>query len=140
MVLLGLFLGEALAHPGKTDRQGGHRCRRGCGEWALRYGEYHLHDKDFRPIRVEIKGNLGGTAEMNRTIPIPETAPTPREEKQQQKKDPIVVVPGRLRESGYITVLEEQGFFPANPALALCAVILLVLLLLIRIRRRRGRH
>jgi hypothetical protein len=41
------------AHPGKTDRHGGHRCLKECEEWTLFYDEYHLHDKDWKPIRIE---------------------------------------------------------------------------------------
>src|SRR5574340_1375916 len=54
MVLLAfmLFSPEAYSHPGKTNYQGGHRCLKKCEEWNLYYAEYHLHDKDGKPIRV----------------------------------------------------------------------------------------
>lgn len=33
----------ALAHPGRTDRYGGHTCRTNCKKWGLKYGQYHKH-------------------------------------------------------------------------------------------------
>lgn len=35
---------EALAHPGRTDANGGHVCRTNCEKWGLKYGEYHYHN------------------------------------------------------------------------------------------------
>lgn len=46
----------AYAHPGKTDYHGGHKCWKGCGEWGLEHEEYHLHDKDWKPIRLDRNG------------------------------------------------------------------------------------
>jgi hypothetical protein len=40
------------AHPGKTDRYGGHKCLKECEEWNLYYAEYHTHDKNGKPVRV----------------------------------------------------------------------------------------
>ncbi|MCY9518004.1 MBL fold metallo-hydrolase [Paenibacillus apiarius] len=37
---------SAIAHPGKTDANGGHTCRTNCGQWGLKDGEYHYHNKD----------------------------------------------------------------------------------------------
>lgn len=51
-VLFCLLPVVAMAHPGKTDRYGGHKCIKGCEEWKLYFNEYHLHDKDGKPIRV----------------------------------------------------------------------------------------
>ncbi len=50
-VILVLLSSPVLSHPGKTDRRGGHKCRKGCAEWGLVYKEYHLHDEYFRPVR-----------------------------------------------------------------------------------------
>src|SRR5512135_3332743 len=72
-----------LSHPGKTDRRGGHKCRKGCTEWGLEYGEYHLHDKDFRPIRLDTEGNPAEIAEPART---PEKVPEAVE-----KQDAVIV-------------------------------------------------
>lgn len=35
---------NALAHPGRTDKNGGHTCRTNCEKWGLRYGQYHYHN------------------------------------------------------------------------------------------------
>lgn len=40
-------------HPGKVDFKGGHKCRKNCAERGLEIGEYHLHDKDWNPIRLD---------------------------------------------------------------------------------------
>ncbi|MEK6743270.1 MAG: hypothetical protein AABZ15_06660 [Nitrospirota bacterium] len=45
----------AYGHPGKTDRDGGHKCYKECAEWDLYYAEYHLHDKDGRAVKVARK-------------------------------------------------------------------------------------
>jgi hypothetical protein len=55
-----------LSHPGKTDKRGGHRCWKGCSEWQLGYGEYHLHDKDFMPIRLKKIRNTVLTSDPRR--------------------------------------------------------------------------
>jgi hypothetical protein len=42
-VLLLVVTTLAMAHPGRTDANGGHTCRTNCGKWGLNYGEYHYH-------------------------------------------------------------------------------------------------
>ncbi|MDG4658093.1 YHYH domain-containing protein [Ectobacillus antri] len=34
----------AMAHPGRTDANGGHVCRTNCQQWGLQYGQYHYHN------------------------------------------------------------------------------------------------
>lgn len=34
----------ALAHPGRTDANGGHTCWTNCAKWGLEYGEYQYHN------------------------------------------------------------------------------------------------
>ena len=34
---------KSIAHPGRTDIYGCHRCRTNCWSWGLEYGEYHCH-------------------------------------------------------------------------------------------------
>jgi competence protein ComEC len=36
--------GVSIAHPGKTDANGGHTCRTNCEKWGLKQGEYHTHN------------------------------------------------------------------------------------------------
>jgi hypothetical protein len=55
--------GFADAHPGKTDYRNGHKCLKNCWKWNLEFREYHLHDKDWNPIRI------------SRGDPAPEPAP-----------------------------------------------------------------
>ncbi|WCF08735.1 MBL fold metallo-hydrolase [Paenibacillus thiaminolyticus] len=45
-LLCALFSPALLAHPGKTDANGGHTCRTNCAQWGLKDGEYHYHNKD----------------------------------------------------------------------------------------------
>lgn len=44
-VLLISFQVSAIAHPGRTDSNGGHTCRTNCEKWGYEYLEYHYHDK-----------------------------------------------------------------------------------------------
>lgn len=34
---------KVLAHPGRTDSNGGHTCKTNCSKWGLSDGEYHYH-------------------------------------------------------------------------------------------------
>lgn len=45
VAFLGSFLiaNYALAHPGRTDKRGGHTCKTNCKKWGLKYGQYHFH-------------------------------------------------------------------------------------------------
>lgn len=53
-ILLSLFMlsiimlstSVSMAHPGRTDANGGHTCRTNCAEWGLKDGEYHFHNSD----------------------------------------------------------------------------------------------
>lgn len=45
LVSLFLFAPVAYAHPGRTDKKGGHTCRTNCPKWGLKYGQYHYHNK-----------------------------------------------------------------------------------------------
>ena len=43
-VLLLSSTSSVLAHPGRTDANGGHTCWTNCARWGLEYGEYHYHN------------------------------------------------------------------------------------------------
>ena len=45
VILSMLMVNFSYAHPGRTDRKGGHTCRTNCPKWGLRYGQYHFHWK-----------------------------------------------------------------------------------------------
>lgn len=44
LLTLPFFAENALAHPGRTDSNGGHTCRTNCAKWGLQTGEYHYHN------------------------------------------------------------------------------------------------
>lgn len=35
----------AYAHPGRTDKNGGHTCKTNCSKWGLKNGQYHYHKR-----------------------------------------------------------------------------------------------
>jgi hypothetical protein len=116
------------AHPGKTDRYGGHKCLRGCEEWGLLYQEYHLHDKDGRPIRVK----LNKTVEESGTGAMVEQVSKPTETVVQVDKPKIEVV----TTTRYITNVYEEDLFLSNPY-HIILLILLLLLLILRLTQKR---
>ncbi|MGE5174439.1 MAG: hypothetical protein ACM3MD_11505 [Betaproteobacteria bacterium] len=105
-------------HPGKTDHYGGHMCLKGCEEWKLFYKEYHLHDKDWKPIRVRKQKKesepKGRTAETN----VPEMS---------QVEKPMT---GNTITYRYVTNVYEENVFSPNPLLYVLLVLLLLLLIL----------
>ncbi|WP_088032004.1 YHYH domain-containing protein [Evansella clarkii] len=44
IIMLSFSSYDTLAHPGRTDANGGHTCRTNCERWGLEYGEYHKHN------------------------------------------------------------------------------------------------
>jgi competence protein ComEC len=42
--LMLIFTYQVIAHPGRTDANGGHTCHTNCEKWGLEDGEYHTHD------------------------------------------------------------------------------------------------
>lgn len=58
LALITLFLTVtadfAAAHPGRTDKNGGHTCKTNCSKWGLKDGEYHLH-VNGKIVRVDQK-------------------------------------------------------------------------------------
>ena len=109
------------AHPGKTDRNGGHQCIKDCAEWDLYYREYHLHDKEGRPVKVARK------KAMKAMSAAPDPSPAP-----QKPPDPQIahssVLPAASPEP-------DRELVPLDRALVL--VLLLILLLLRRVRSRK---
>ena len=121
-VILILFVAHpAYAHPGKTDRYGGHKCYKECAEWDLYYAEYHLHDKDGRPVRVAKKKPARSvpTATIVETeAVVSQSLPTP---------PPVPAVPQ----------VAQAAMTPDEAGLPLNWILLALLLLLLVIRRRR---
>lgn len=122
---------SSYSHPGKTDWRGGHKCIKGCEEWGLFYAEYHLHDKDWKPIRL---GRKKHAPETNEPVKI-QTAATE------------TVLPAPLVTSNtktitvyrYVANVPEEDIFSYDPLLSVF-LILLLLLLILRVNRRREKN
>jgi hypothetical protein len=148
-----LFPFSAYAHPGRTDYRGGHKCWKNCTEWELKTGEYHLHDKDWKPIRLDKKGNP-----IKQILPeqTPTAVPKDRTEPAQpyeinkalpaeENKAPETAEPEKIiiREQVHKTVVYEESILPFNCILllilaVLLAVLLLLALIFIRKKREKG--
>ncbi len=116
----------ASAHPGKTNRCGGHVCLKECEEWNLFYKEYHLHDKDGKPVRV-VKNK-----HVKREPVIAEMTTGPTE-------TALLVNPATSTTATSVPRVASvvaESLFPFNMLLIVLAA-LLVLLLVIRMNRRR---
>lgn len=140
-ILILLLSFPAGAHPGKTDYRGGHKCWKNCGEWELRPGEYHLHDKDWKPIRLDAKGGV--------IEPVPKrSVPTP--EKRFLQEEPAAA-PGvqntpesagggrqEIVEKRHIVTVYEESLLPLrNIFLLLLAVLMLMVLIFVRKKKEK---
>ena len=117
----------AFSHPGKTDWRGVHKCVKGCEEWGLFYAEYHLHDKDWKPIRISKKTKeTSKHSEVHSAATVtavPEAAPVA------PKTETVTMY-------RYVTNVYEENVFASNPLLWLL-LILLFLLLILRMNHKR---
>ena len=116
----------AWSHPGKTDAVGGHKCYQGCEKWELLFGEYHLHDKDGKPIRVAKK------VRKKRGSRIVET---PLEEPLSEEK---VETPPLVQAA--MTLPVRTGRSEENVSISPLLLLLLALLLLLLLIKRRERE
>ncbi len=139
VILVIAYPSLALSHPGKTDRRGGHKCWKDCSEWQLDYGEYHLHDKDFRPIRPnreENPSNIEEPAGLEEKVPAPEGSRTAA-----SAGGSLHVK--RLQEpaqsKGSYSPLYEEGILSLDGyQLALSAALIFLLVCLLTVRSRRA--
>jgi len=137
---------SASAHPGKTDYRGGHKCWKNCVQWELRRGEYHLHDKDWNPIRLDHKGNVV-EAEKPEGVPIPDkrflleepaekapgSASVVQENSGIKTPDQHVIV-----EKHQTLTVYEESVLPLNTILLLLlAFFMLIVLIFVRKRREK---
>ncbi len=129
-ILIFLYSVLSDAHPGKTDHYGGHMCLQGCEEWGLFYKEYHLHDKDWKPIRVSRKTNKTPEPAELRSAMTGFALPMPAEV---SKTTQTVTV------YRYVTTVYEENIFSSNPLLWVLLV-LLTLLLTLRLNRKRSEN
>jgi len=111
------------AHPGKTDGQGGHKCYKECAEWDLYYAEYHLHDKDGRPVKAARKKQVRSQPDA---LPVVTSA---IEEKPTER--PAEATSAQPAAIAVAAVVE-----PDTPTLT-WTLLLLFLLLLLLVRRNR---
>jgi len=117
----------AFSHPGKTDLYGGHKCIKGCEEWNLYYAEYHLHDKDGKPIRL---------AKKKRAPRAPEPAKLQTAATETVLPAPVVTSNTQtVTVYRYVTNVYEENILATNPLLWVLLVLLLLLLILRRNRR-----
>ena len=116
----------AFSHPGKTDRHGGHQCLKGCEDWGLFFKEYHLHDKDGKPVRISRK-KQAPPADGPRDESI-QTAPAETEPAAEQKTGTV---------TRYVTVVREESVVAPDPLLYVVFALLLLLLILRTGRSRR---
>jgi len=123
VIIAFLIAPSADGHPGKTDRYGGHRCLKQCEEWDLYYAEYHLHDKNGKPIRVAAKKKVKRTGTENGLTPEPAPAATAL-----PAPAPMASQPSR----GAAPAADED---PCRSSLPWVVVVLLLLWLLVRRRK-----
>lgn len=135
-----------LSHPGKTDRRGGHACRKDCSEWDLYVGEYHLHEDDYRPVKP------GGTARpkirpypenntITEVIPL-ESTPVPGNnlpDSSAGAEKTILPIPKPVAEKSAATaqIIPEPGIFFPDPLWLMLTVPGLMILLVALIARRK---
>jgi hypothetical protein len=148
VVIIIVFLPSlATAHPGKTDRRGGHVCRKDCSEWDLYVGEYHLHDEDDRPLRIEKKAPPGPvqTAEDNvSTGGIQPVGPIPLQTDNSadvKKAVPQTLPPGPDDHPAVRQPVSEADIYPLNQPINLLSLLLMafafiMLLAVLLIRKR----
>lgn len=110
------------AHPGMTDRYDGHKCFKKCEDWGILYAEYHLHDKDRKPVRVAKKKKQTQQEETGEVTGLVEPAAPPQ-------AAPAEVV-------RQVVIVREQGVAGIDPFM-LVLLVLLFLWLILRMSRRK---
>lgn len=139
-----LFSLPAGAHPGKTDRSGGHSCRKDCSVWDLYIGEYHHHDDYGRPLRVDNKTRRQAAPVAEVTTPEndlkPPGPPLPENIPAAPEKAAAPASPPRQQDKPTdVQPLYEAYTFPVNLLwLLVMAGALIVLLIALIIRRKKA--
>jgi hypothetical protein len=113
---------SAPAHPGMTDRYDGHKCFKKCEDWGILYAEYHLHDKDRKPVRVAKKRKQAPQEETGKGM-------VPVEAAVQPQAAPAEVV-------RQVVIVREQGIVGIDPFM-LILLVLLFLWLILRMSRKK---
>lgn len=128
-LLIFIFPVLAWSHPGKTDSVGGHKCYKGCEKWELLFGEYHLHDKEGKPIRVAKK-----VRRKKRIIEDPYVAPV--QEEKVETPQPVRAVQAAAITLPVRAVQQEECLSTSPLMLLLLALFLLLLLIKRRAREQ----
>lgn len=126
------------AHPGKTDYRGGHKCLKNCEEWKLEYGEYHLHDKDWNPVRVNITRNPVQNTQSEITSENKSVLADSFNNTQIEKSPEQSAIEHRGTDTGKHNNdpdIHEEGFFSVN-IISLLIFLVLLLISLILLRRK----
>ena len=118
------------SHPGKTDSMGGHKCYKGCEKWELLFGEYHLHDKEGKPIRVAKK-----VRKKQRIVEKPRVAPV--EEVRVETPKPVQPVQATAITLP-VQAVQQEVCLATSPLMLLLLALLLLLLLIKRKARERS--
>jgi hypothetical protein len=133
-----LYPSEVLSHHGRTDRHGGHKCRKDCAEWHLNVGEYHLHDENGNPIRI-------GKQENDELPQQPERAGQRAlaPDKTTEIKKPEISaginaqIPQNAQKTDYSSIQRDTKCIAFLSPLLLIMLIALLILLLIFIKRKK---
>ncbi len=56
----------ATAHPGRTDKKGGHYCYTNCKKWGLKDGQYHKHSKPIKVAKITSKKSVKTTKKISK--------------------------------------------------------------------------
>ncbi len=141
--LLILVSSTALAHPGKTDHQDGHKCLKNCEDWDLYYDEYHLHDQDRNAIRSDGRRKpVKEPAAARGSVPQPlvqEPAPAQIPPSPQPQANLVLKKsPRKIVDQGY-SIPVEAGFVLTLYDVMLLAVAGLLLLAMLVLRRKKER-
>ena len=133
-----LYPAAVLSHPGGTDRHGGHKCRKDCADWHLDIGEYHLHDENGNPMRVEKQEN----GEISQQPEPAGQRALPPDKTTEIKKPEISAgingqIPQNAQETNYSSIQKgDKCIAFLNPLMILMFIALLLLLLILKRRKK----
>lgn len=147
IIILGLPA-AVLSHPGKTDRRGGHECKKDCSEWDLYVGEYHIHEGDFHqlPAKRDIRPKSVPPPEQRverheakppDLPPLIENNPTDPSVEEKKAVHPAPQSPP-VPAAALPKPAEPEGFFMEQQWLLLTALGLIILLVALMARRARS--
>ncbi len=89
-LLLALLPNYVDAHPGRTDKNGGHHCWTNCAKWGLEYGEYHYHN--------------GSGAKSSSSNTVKKSVPSSKENQAQKAKE------AAAKKEKQIAQAEQDGY------------------------------